>query len=85
LFSTEAKDAVAQTDFVDAVDQVGPILTGKPDMQSKEVSGETGSAATATVVYNVLGTDSKTYTVTILLVKESGEWKVTDFNSEAQE
>jgi flagellar basal body-associated protein FliL len=84
LFSSEAKDAVAQSEFVDAVGQVGPVLAGKPDMQSKEISGETGSAATATVVYEVVGTDSKTYTVTINLIKENGEWKVEEFNSEAQ-
>lgn len=81
LFSSGAKEAVDQAEFTEVIDQVGPILAGKPDMQSKSIHGETGSAATAEVVYTIAATDSKTYTITINLVNENGEWKVEEFDS----
>jgi ABC-type transporter MlaC component len=82
LFSSAARQAVSQEQLTAAVDQIGPILSGKPDMQSKEVKGETGSAASAKVVYNIKGTDNITYTFTVNLVKENGNWKVLNFGSE---
>ena len=82
LLSNEAKGAFEREEFVDAIKEIGPVLSGKPDMQSKAVQGETGSAATAEVVYLVQGSDSKTYEITINLIKEDGEWKVEEFNSE---
>jgi hypothetical protein len=81
LMSAGAQEATSTSDFKAAVDQIGPILAGKPDMQSKEVSGETGTAATAKVVYEIQGTDSLTYIFTVNLIKENGEWKVLNFES----
>jgi hypothetical protein len=81
LLSSGAKGTISEADFVAVVDQIGPILTGTPDMQSKEVSGEAGAAATARVVYEIKGNDSLTYVFTVNLVKESGEWKVLNFDS----
>jgi hypothetical protein len=81
LMSSRAQEATSTTDFKAAVDQIGPILAGKPKMISKEVSGETGTAATAKVVYEIQGTDSLTYTFTVNLTKENGEWKVLNFES----
>lgn len=82
LFSSAAKQAVTQEQLTAAVDQIGPILSGKPDMQSKEVNGQTGSAASAKVIYNIKGTDGITYVFTVNLVKDSGNWKVLNFDSE---
>jgi ABC-type transporter MlaC component len=82
LFSSQAKSAVSQERLTAAVDQIGPILSGKPDMKSKEVKGETGSAASAKVVYDIKGTDGITYKFTVNLVKDNGDWKVLNFDSE---
>jgi hypothetical protein len=83
LFTSAAQDATDPNGFKDTVDRIAPVLTGKPSVQSKAVNGETGSAATATVVYKVQGTD-KVYLVTIQLQKENGAWKVLGFESTAQ-
>lgn len=82
LFSSAAKQVVSQEKLTAAVDQIGPILSGKPDMKSKEVKGETGSAASAKVVYDIKGTDGITYKFTVNLVKDNGDWKVLNFDSE---
>ena len=50
-------------------------------MISKEVRGETGSAATAKVVYEIKGSDGATYKITVNLTKEGGQWKVLNFES----
>lgn len=82
LFSSAAKQVVSQEQLTAAVNQIGPILSGKPDMKSKEVKGETGSAASAKVVYDIKGSDGITYSFTVNLVKENGEWKILNFDSE---
>lgn len=81
LFSSAAKQVVSQEKLTAAVDQIGPILSGKPDMKSKEIKGETGSAATAKVVYDIKGTDGATYVFTVNLVKENSDWKILNFDS----
>jgi hypothetical protein len=81
LFSSQAKSVVSQEQLTTAVDQIGPILTGKPDMKSKAIKGETGSAATAKIVYDIKGSDNITYTFTVNLVKENDSWKVLNFDS----
>lgn len=83
-YSLLTKDATASTDkdqFKKLVDQAGPILNAKTNMTSKEASGETGSAATGKVVYEIKGTDGITYDVTVNLQKEDGKWKVLNFES----
>jgi ABC-type transporter MlaC component len=82
LFSSAAKQVVTQEKLTAAIDRIGPILSGKPDMKSKEVKGETGSAASAKVVYDIKGTDGVTYKFTVNLVKDNGDWKVLNFDSE---
>jgi outer membrane lipoprotein-sorting protein len=81
LLSQEAKNATDPQTFLATVNQIGPILTGKPDMKSKEVNAQTGSASTAKVIYEIKGTDSQTYVFTVNLVKEGDNWKVLNFES----
>lgn len=81
LLSQEAKNATDPQAFLATVNQIGPILTGKPDMQSKEVNAQTGSASTAKVVYEIKGNDGLTYLFTVNLVKEGDKWKVLNFES----
>lgn len=80
-FSVDAKAVVNEDDFVQVVDQIGPILSGEPKVISKEISGETGEAATARVVYEIKGSDNITYTFTVNLTKDNGEWKILNFDS----
>jgi len=84
LFAAEAKTQMPQDQFKQIVDQIGPILNGKPQNQSSETSGEAGSAATATVVYLIKGKDGNTYKFTVNLTKENGGWKVLNFTSTKQ-
>lgn len=81
LLSSGAQGVAPADQFKQVVDQIGPILSGKPKMISKEISGETGSAATAKVVYEIKGTDGVTYKITVNLTKENGQWKVLNFDS----
>ena len=81
LLSSGAKGVVSADQFKQVVDQIGPILKGTPKMISKEVKGQTGSAASASVVYEIKGNDGATYRLTINLTKENGEWKVLNFDS----
>ncbi len=83
LFTAAAQEATDEDYFADIVDSASEILTGKPDMKSKSVNGETGTAATATVVYQIQGTDA-VYEITVNLQKENGEWKVLNYESDAQ-
>lgn len=84
LLSSGAKDVTDPQQFNATIDQIGPILNGTPKMKSKEVKAETGSAASAKVVYDIHGSDGLTYTFTINLVKEGSDWKVLNFASEKQ-
>jgi len=81
LFSKQAKSVVTEAQLTAAVNQIGPILSGKPDMKSKEIKGETGSAASAKVVYDIKGSDGITYVFTVNLVKEDSSWKILNFDS----
>jgi len=84
LFSTPAKAAVPSDQFDALVKQAGPILNTSEKMTSKKVNGSTGSAATSEVVYEIKGTDGKTYKFTVNLTKEGDVWKVLNFTSHAQ-
>lgn len=81
LLSSDAQKIVPSDQFKQVVDQIGPILSGKPKMISKEISGQTGSAATAKVVYEIKGTDGVTYKITINLTKQNDQWKVLNFET----
>lgn len=81
LLSNDAQKVVSADQFNQVVNQIGPILTGTPKMISKEIKGETGSAATAKVVYEIKGNDNTTYVITVNLIKDSGQWKVLNFDS----
>ena len=83
LFSSEAKAAVPSDQFDAVVNQVGPILSAQEKMTSKKVNAQTGSASTAEVVYEIPGTDGKTYSFTVSLTKEGETWKVLNFVSKA--
>lgn len=85
LFSTEAQAEVPEDQFIAVVDQIGPILNTEESKTSTSVSGETGSAATAEVVYEIEGTDGVTYVFAVNLIKEDGEWKVLNFDSDVKE
>jgi len=84
LFSTAAKAAVPADQFDALVKQAGPVLNASEQMTSKKVNASTGSAATAEVVYEIPGTDGKTYKFTVNLTKENDVWKVQNFTSKAQ-
>ncbi len=84
LFSTEAKAAVPSDQFDAVVKQVGPILNAGEKMTSKKVNASTDSASTSEVVYEIPGTDGKTYKFTVSLTKENDAWKVLNFTSKAQ-
>jgi len=84
MFSRDAKAVVNESQFEQIVDQIGPILSGAMEVQSKEVSAETGSNATAKIVYKIKGNDSRTYIFTVNLVNENNEWKVLNFDSDAE-
>ena len=84
LFSVEAKKVVPADQFDALVKQLAPILNTGEKMISKKVGGATGSAATSEVVYEIKGTDAKTYRFTINLIKEGDVWKILNFTSKAQ-
>lgn len=84
LFSTAAKTAVPADQFDAVVAQVGPILNASEKMTSKKVNASTGSATTSEVVYEIPGTDGKTYSFTVNLTKENDVWKVLNFASKAK-
>ncbi len=81
LMTTDAQGTVTKEDFRAIVAQIGPILNAKESMKSKRVTGETGSAATAKVVYEIKGTDGVTYSFTNNLIKDNGQWRVLNFES----
>lgn len=84
LFSTGAQEVVPADQFDTVVAQIGPILNTKEKMTSKSITGETGEAATSQVTYEIDGTDGKTYVITVNLVKEDGDWKVLNFDSDSK-
>ncbi len=84
LFSVEAKKVVPSDQFDALVQQIAPILNTGEKMISKKVNGSTGSAATSEVVYQIKGTDGKTYRFTVNLTKEGDVWKVLNFTSKVQ-
>lgn len=81
LFSSAAKETVTVDEFASVVDQIGPILNTSEKIVSKEINGETGTAASSKVTYEIVGTDDKTYLIIINLTKDSGNWKVLNFDS----
>ena len=84
LFSSEAKTTISLDDFQSVVNQIGPILASTEKVMGKKISGETGSAATSQIDYEIKGTDGKTYTVIVNLVKEAEIWRVLNFDSNAK-
>lgn len=84
LLSSEAKDVTDSKDFATAVDQIGPILNGKPNLVSRAVAAETGSHNTATVIYDIAGSDGLDYKFTVKLTENDGKWEVDSFESDKQ-
>lgn len=81
LLSATAQTATSADVFDTLVNRIGPILSGKPKLISKEVSEQTGKVATAKVVYEIAGTDGRTYVFTVDLLKVVDQWKVLRLNS----
>jgi len=81
LMSAEAKEATPKSDFDAAINRIAPILTGKPNLTSREIAAETGTTTKATIIYEITGTDSKTYDMTILLQENDSKWQVQAFQS----
>lgn len=81
LFSSAAKETVPVDEFASVIDQIGPILNTTEKIVGKEINGETGTAASSKVTYEIVGTDGKTYLIIINLTKDSGNWKVLNFDS----
>jgi hypothetical protein len=84
LFSSEAKTTISLGELQSVVNQIGPILSTTEKVTSKEIGGETGSAATSQITYEIIGTDGKTYTVIVNLMKENDMWRVLNFDSNAE-
>jgi hypothetical protein len=84
LFSSEAKTTISLDELQSVVNQIGPILATTEKVTSKEIGGETGSAATSQITYEIKGTDGKTYTVIVNLMKENDIWRVLNFDSNAE-
>lgn len=84
LLSNEAKTTTSLNQLQSVVSQVGPILATSEKVTSKKINGETGSAATSQITYEIMGTDAKNYTVIVNLVKENEIWRVLNFDSKAR-
>ena len=84
LFSSEAKTTISLGELQSVVNQICPILASTEKVTSKKISGETGSAATSQITYEIKGTDGKTYTVIVNLVKENDIWRILNFDSNAK-
>ncbi|QQS18160.1 DUF4864 domain-containing protein [Candidatus Saccharibacteria bacterium] len=84
LFSKEAKETVTSEEFDAMVQRIAPILNTEEKMKDKSVTSETGKATTGKVVYEIKGSDAKTYTLTVNLVKQDDNWKVQNFESNAE-
>lgn len=84
LFSSEAKKTISLDQLQSAVNRVGSILDSTEKVTSKKINGETGSAATSEITYEIKGTDGKTYTVIVKLTKENDIWRVLNFESNAK-
>lgn len=82
LLSDDAKATISSDDLKTVVAQVSPILTGKPDLQSKEIKSGTSGSNTANVIYEIEGNDNITYKFTVNLIETNGNWKVLNFESE---
>lgn len=82
LFASEVKGEVSSDDFKEVVSQIGPILNTDEKITNRGVEAESGKNSTANVEYEIKGTDGKTYTIAVNLVKEDGEWKVLNFDSD---
>lgn len=82
LFSSEAKESVDSDEFEAAVEQVGPILNTQEKITGREISSSTENGSSAKITYEIKGTDDLDYVVVIELVKEDGDWKVQNFDSD---
>jgi len=81
--STSAQTNVTQQEFKDVVEQIGPVLSGKPSNESSESETKNGKTS-GKVVYTIKGSDGNTYKITITLVKQTDGWKVELFDSKKQ-
>jgi cytoskeletal protein RodZ len=81
LLSPSAKTTVTEQQLQEIVNRVGPILTGNPKVENKEVSASTDNGSTAKIVYSIKGTDG-IYTFTVNMVVENDEWKILNFDSQ---
>jgi len=81
LLANEAKNTISSDDFKATIAQISPILTGKPDMQSKDINADSNSLTSAKVIYKIAGSDGITYKFTVNLVEVNKEWKVLNFES----
>lgn len=83
LLSSEAKTTISLDQLQSVVSQIGPILKSAEKVTGKTINGETGSAATSQITYEIKGSDGRTYTVIVNLVKENEIWRVLNFDSNA--
>lgn len=84
LMSDDAKATIGLDDFKAIVEQKSPILNGKPEIQSREISTNTNGVNIAKVVYKIKGSDNATYNFTVNLIEVNKEWKVLNFESKQQ-
>ncbi len=84
LLSSEVKAVAPEDEFAAFVAQVGPILSTDENKTSQEVEKNDG-VETALVTYEITGTDGIDYLIGVELVKEDGEWKVSNFDSDTAE
>lgn len=84
LMSSEAQSQTSSQDFAGAVERMSSVLTGDLKTTNKEVNAETGSDPSATIEYEIEGSDSYTYDITVNLVQKDGDWEVLNLSSEKQ-
>jgi len=84
LLSTESKNTVSQDDLKAVIEQISPILSGAPKLQSKEINAESSKSNSAKVIYKIDGSDGNTYNFTVNLTSENNDWKVLNFKSEKE-
>jgi len=85
LFSSKAKKQLPKEESIGVIGQIGAILNTEEKKVSTNVSAETGSDTEAVVVYEIEGTDGVTYMFAVTLVKEDGQWKVLNFDSDKKD
>lgn len=81
LLSNDAQETTSEAEVESIVNQIGPVLTGKPKVESKEINASTEKRSTSIIVYEIFGNDGYIYNLTVTLIKNNDRWQVLNFQS----